>query len=201
MKQRIIYFIFLLLISCQGKQDNAPIESKVDNTTKFKLVNIQFKDSLADSFYERSIDFRKNGFFDSAKIYTRKALFLEENNPLPLMHLGWIHWKHDNLDSGIYFYKKTIDKFPSYSPAYSNLGLILIENGKENQAISYLNLGVKVAQSNDELVSCYFNLIVAYTNLGECESANRFYMNLHPICNEHPELINQIKEYLNENCN
>lgn len=100
---------------------------------------IQWVDALKDGiknfpdysyFFGHLIDYYSNaGKYEEAMVFADDMIAQNANNPFFLYVKGYLYQNMKDYENAIVFYKKTIEADPTYAEAYSNLGLIYVQQG------------------------------------------------------------------------
>lgn len=137
-------------------------------------------------FYYIGDAYKKNGDFDSASHYYRKALLGYEKKNLyagvaaMCNNLGNFYYHGGNIDSCVYYYKKALQFYESQNDtlnkasAQLNLGIAYKEIGAYTTALEYLLLAVRILEGKKEtstLGSCYNAIANIYSRQGDFEEA------------------------------
>lgn len=81
-------------------------------------------------FFGHLVDYYSNtGKFDEAMVFADGMIAQDPNNPFYLYVKGYLYQNMKDYDNASQFYKKTIEVDPTYAEAYSNLGLIYVQQG------------------------------------------------------------------------
>lgn len=83
-------------------------------------------------FFGHLVDYYSNtGKFADAMIFADDMISHDPTNPFFLYVKGYLYQNMKDYDNAATFYKKTIEADPTYAEAYSNLGLIYVQQGLE----------------------------------------------------------------------
>ena len=114
-----------------------------------------------------------------------KAIEYNPKNPDLYTNCGMIYEEIDENKANLAYeyYKKAIEIDPSYLPAYSCLAWYTSKHEKYEEALEY---NFKILELvKDDVFDVYYNIGVAYDNLGNIEMAEHYY--LESIKSEHPQ--------------
>lgn len=128
---------------------------------------------LAKQFFEQANKLQKSGHLDrAAKFYKRSIEF----NPTSeaYTYLGWIYSQKGLYAEAILQCKVAIDLDPTYGNAYNDIGAYLIQLGRYNEAIPWLEKSLHAPRYENY---CYPNLNLGYIyeQKGDWKKALKFY--------------------------
>jgi|GEM_PF-2411478 len=174
----VIFFVFVLpkisgLHSSHNESNKKnPINYSIDKNspegnyqTGIKLLN-QNNHSSALAYFKEAVKsepdninyltelaithYRLKNYKESIKIY-EKIIDLDKNNTFLYNNIGNIYWIIKDTEKAEYYFKKAIELDASLIAPYSNLALMLDENGRKEEAIEILNKGIIANSESIEL--------------------------------------------------
>ena len=81
--------------------------------------------------------FIKKNKQDSALVYFKKALAVDDSRADAYVDLGYFYFQQRNLDSAKVYYEKALLLDPKNAPANNNMGWLLRESRQFDQALIY----------------------------------------------------------------
>lgn len=120
------YYALATLYDAQGRTDD--VIPNFQHAMDLAPDDWRYPDNLADFYLRR-------GNFDQALQLSTKAAGLTPDNPRALNNLGRVYRRMGRLDEARANFEKAIQIEPSYN-RYLNLGLILGDTGKPDEAVS-----------------------------------------------------------------
>ena len=88
------------------------------------------------SLLNQALDALRNSHLEMAEAYLKEALILEINNPHTLRLLGVVAAQRAEYEKAIEFFSASINAFPEYAVAHSNLGNVYAKLRQFDQALS-----------------------------------------------------------------
>lgn len=135
---------------------------KIDSTLgKFKEDLYVIQQDVNQAYYERAIN----------KIH--ELIVHHPDKAEPYYELGRISYNFWRNDEAEYNYKKAIEIDPEYFPSYTQYCLILIKEGRFEEAEIILNRSMNLRNREDSDIYLYFGML--YQHKGELDTAIEFY--------------------------
>jgi tetratricopeptide (TPR) repeat protein len=107
-------------------------------------------DDVVESYYQKGEIFYNQGTYDSAKLFYRKVLRLQEDHQQALLGIGNTFMALEQYDSAVIVYDKVLEDDPySYSALYQK-GLVLYYAKKFDESIDVMKKLVEVDASYNE---------------------------------------------------
>ena len=133
-----------------NEAEKIEVKTKAD---KFNLAKIHFYQGLYDQAFTELSESFANGFVEA------------------YFYIGEIYSQKKDYSTAKYYYEKYMEEGGSPSPQiYNQIAACLIKMGDYGQAVSYLEEGISHAHNDNKRVLLK-NLVIAYENLGEFETA------------------------------
>jgi len=110
----------------------------------------------------------RQGDLDKAISEYHEAIKLAPGEPRTYFHLALVYRTKNDTDDEEHALEQALAANDQYAPAHSELGRILIEQGRFEDAVNHLKLAV---QYNPNSEQAYFLLVRAYAKLGEKDAA------------------------------
>lgn len=158
---------------------------------KMARNNLLKKNSFSDNqeavdAYNKGLDEYKNGNYDSAVTYFKKALQIDSNFAFAWDNLGITYRKMENYDKAIEAYQKSLEVDPEGLMPLQNLGIVYQYKKEYQKAIdAYKKLG-ELDQNNPEV---FYGIGQTYLYLNDYENA------LDNICKAYILYIEQKSPY------
>ena len=128
---------------------------------------------LAEEFFQKAYELQSKGELEDAIRHYQKSI---DAYPTPEAHtfLGWTYSYQGRHGEAIEECKKAIQLDPDYGNPYNDIGAYLIEQGKFDEAVSWLK---KAMQAKRYESYCYphYNLGRVYEHKGDWVTAMRCY--------------------------
>ena len=155
---------------------------------------------FSDSFRVKRMLEKAMQYCQQSKIHEAKIIYLDllkiiPSHPVVLTNLGTIEMQLGNIESGIFFLKKSIGVDPDQSVALSNLANALVDLEEFDQAIFYYNLAVKL---NPKFLEAYCNRARAYRKLYKYEDAVLSYKSALALSPNHIDTLIDLGFLFNE---
>lgn len=106
--------------------------------------NIDYLTELAIAHY------RLKNYDEAVRNYDR-IMSLDSNNAFAYNSVGNICWIKKDFEKAEFYFRKAIELNPNLIVSYSNLALMLSENGKKDEAVKILVQGAQANPDNMEL--------------------------------------------------
>ncbi|MCK5176302.1 MAG: tetratricopeptide repeat protein, partial [Candidatus Aenigmarchaeota archaeon] len=144
--------------------------TKVDQLLdEFEEQNKDLINDLAKTFFLRADNFELQLKYNEAEKYYKKALALDDQNPIYLNAYGLLLHKLGQYDKAIEYYNNSLkisfkifeEDYLGVAQIYNNLGGAYKSKGEYDKAIEYLEKAVKILEEDHPDVA------VSYNNLGE----------------------------------
>jgi tetratricopeptide (TPR) repeat protein len=130
---------------------------------------ISLDNSLFQAHYILGNVLVKQGDLDRAATAYLEAIKLAPGEPRTYFHLALVYRAKNDTPDEEHALEQALAANDHYAPAHSEMGKILIEQGKFEDAVSHLKLAV---QYNPNSEQAYFLLVRAYAKLGEKSEAD-----------------------------
>jgi tetratricopeptide (TPR) repeat protein len=139
------------------------------------------KISLASEYFKKAYDLHLNGEIDDAIKNYKLSI---EYYPTAKAHtyLGWAYSLHNKYEKAIEECEIAVELDPDFGNPYNDIGSYLINLGKFDEAISWLEKAIK-AVDYDPRHYPYFNLGKIYEKKGDWFTAMKYYedaLNINP---------------------
>lgn len=123
----------------------------------FVFVNIHAQEH---PIFQKGIDyFNAKKYKEAIGSFQDYLNTVNANNSGALFNIGLSHYRIQNYDSAIYYYKKCLVVAPNYLNANVQLGVAYDVTGKYNDAVYYLNKAIQIDPTKD---NSYYELAVAH---------------------------------------
>jgi Tetratricopeptide repeat. len=133
-----------------NRAEQIEVKSQAD---KFNLAKVHFYQGLYDQAFTELSESYANGFVEA------------------YFYIGEIYSQKKDYSTAQYYYEKYTEEGGKPSPnIYNQIASCLIRMGEYEQAVSCLEKGISNAHNDDKKVLLK-NLVIAYENLGDFESA------------------------------
>ncbi|AIQ96634.1 tetratricopeptide repeat-containing sulfotransferase family protein [Prochlorococcus sp. MIT 0801] len=148
------------------------IRKKYIYTIDGKLIeSLDFEGYSENELIEFGISFHLNGDIINAKSCYIYLVEADIKNPSVFTNYAAILQIENKLDDAIDLYIKSINYFPKFVDAYSNLGSLYYQMGELNKAKIILKKGIKI---NPNLASLYNNLGITLKEQSEYDEAIKY---------------------------
>ena len=151
------------------------------------------------SLLNQALDALRNSHLEMAEAYLKEALILEINNPHTLRLLGVVAAQRAEYEKAIEFFSASINAFPEYAVAHSNLGNVYAKLRQFDQALSAYEQAALLDPQDAETWS---NAGIVFFELKRFEEAIALYdkaLAIHPnyaeaLCNK-GNALDELKRY------
>ncbi len=144
----------------------------VSCSTQVKKTSYQKKQDW-EYYYKLGISYINTGDNSRALSYLTKAYNLNPTNPDILNALGIVNAAIGNIDKAEDIFKKAIEYAPDKGEAYTNLGALLAQSKRYDEAISFLEKAISIS-SYYEKEKAYYNLALVYKKIGEMDKYEKY---------------------------
>ncbi|MCB9224737.1 MAG: tetratricopeptide repeat protein [Crocinitomicaceae bacterium] len=127
--------------------------------------------------------------YESAIEFLNKALELNDKNPVTYNSRGKVYFRMAEYDQAELDFKKALEINPNSVGIYSNLANTLLDNGKTDEALEYINLGMDKAE-NEEKVQLLLLLGNYYHSAGDFEKATETFDQAHELDDSNAHILN-----------
>jgi predicted O-linked N-acetylglucosamine transferase (SPINDLY family) len=151
------------------------------------------------SLLNQALDALRDSHLEMAEAYLKEALILEINNPHTLRLLGVVAAQRAEYEKAIEFFSASINAFPEYAVAHSNLGNVYAKLRQFDQALSAYEQAALLDPQDAETWS---NAGIVFFELKRFEEAIALYdkaLAIHPnyaeaLCNK-GNALDELKRY------
>ncbi len=144
----------------------------VSCSTQVKKTSYQKKQDW-EYYYKLGISYINTGDNSRALSYLTKAYNLNPTNPDILNALGIVNAAIGNIDKAEEIFKKAIEYAPDKGEPYTNLGALLAQSKRYDEAISFLEKAINIS-SYYEKEKAYYNLALVYKKIGETDKYEKY---------------------------
>lgn len=154
--------------------------------------------SIAIELFQRAYEYQMNGEFDIAVEYYKRSI---ETYPTAEAYtfLGWTYSFQGKLEQAITECKNAIQVDPDFGNPYNDIGAYLIELGKDDEAIPWLERATRAKRYEPKHYP-HYNLGRIYLNKGMLKKANEEFQKALEIYPDYPlakEAIEKLRFTLN----
>lgn len=194
----------VLLEMGKQKNDTKYITSAINNfeeAIKLDDENIDYFIALGDAYFacknfgksysalNRALKIDENNF--QARLKMGEVAFYSGNHELAMENLtkvteqdrnnltalfmkGFIYKEIGDTANAVTLFRKVIDLYPDYEPAYEELGMLYAQY-KNKLAVEYLNTALTLEPQNTNVL---YGLAMLYQDLEEADLANEYYVKI-----------------------
>ena len=112
--------------------------------------------------------------YDRSLKYLTNVTEREPNNRTALFMKGYIYKENGDTSNAAFFYRRLIDLYPDFAPAYEDLGVIYADH-LDPLAIEYLNTAMNLDPKNENVI---YAMAMFYQNIEDMEHADALYSKL-----------------------
>ncbi len=98
----------------------------------------------------------------------------DNNNQTALFMKGFIYKETGDTSNAVFYFRKLIDLYPEYTPAYEELGVLYAQH-LDPLAIEYLNTALTLDPKNENAL---YAMAMFYQDIEDMEHANALYVKL-----------------------
>lgn len=133
----------------------------------------EFKKALdikvsSNTLTDLALIYLETGFLQDALKLLHQARALEPETYKPYFNLGNVHYKVQNMDSALHYYKIAQEKAPDLKWPYLYSGIIHTENKQYESAIDQFTRFISIDSTREET---FFRRAVLYSELGQWQNA------------------------------
>ena len=190
MARQILAGFLFVLAGCGGERptkpdaDSWPMESVAETSAIDGSKGASAKELL-----NRAILARSQGKTDEALYFFVKTLEIEHDQPNALLGVAAIHRERGHLDLAEVAYRLVLRKSDRNADALEGLGLILVRQNQDKQAVNLLNAVIKLDPNRWE---SYNGLGLLADKSGNPEQAIGYYEKALEIRPREPEILNNL---------
>ena len=112
--------------------------------------------------------------YDRSMEMLSKVTEKDKNNLTALYMKGFIYKENNDTANAVFYFRKVIDLYPDYEPAYEELGTLYAER-KNGLAVEYLNTALRLQPRN---VNVLYGLAKFYQDIEEADKAIDLYVKI-----------------------
>ncbi len=101
----------------------------------------------------------------------------DPNNQTALFIKGFIYKEAKDTANAVFYFRKLIDLYPDYEPAYEELGMLYAQH-RNKLGLEYLNTALKLQPEN---INVLYALGLLYQDVEEAEKANEYYAKINVL--------------------
>lgn len=133
------------------------------------LETVKKGNETANKYVTPGVVKERQGKYDEAIRYMRKAMEIDTSPTVPLYNIGITYYETDRLDSALFYFNKTLVSDPEYISALQVKAEILKESGADKNEYAPLCKKIIDLISKENTISrdAYFSRGYAYKILGE----------------------------------
>lgn len=116
---------------------------------EYYRIAVELKPESMDALYASGLAYQNRGDLDKAKNQYFTMLQLDDKSGKALYNLGYIHLiLEENIDSGLFYFDKTVSIYPNYDNAQYNLGYCYELLGNEKGALEKYKYVLSISPSH-----------------------------------------------------
>src|SRR5574344_585383 len=112
--------------------------------------------------------------YDRAMETLNRVTKIDKNNRTAFFMKGVIYKETGDTTNAVYYFRKVIDLYPDYDPAYEELGMLYAQH-KNILGVEYLNTAIRLEPKN---INALYGLAMLYQDVEEPEKANELYVRI-----------------------
>ena len=133
---------------------------------------------LDENYFEALLKMSEIAFYskdyDLAMETLNKVTAQDKNNQTALFMKATIYKENGDTSNAAFFYRRLIDLYPDFAPAYEDLGVIYADH-LDPLAIEYLNTAMNLDPKNENVI---YAMAMFYQNIEDMEHADALYSKL-----------------------
>ena len=112
--------------------------------------------------------------YDRAIESLSKVTEQDKNNQTALFMKGFIYKETGDTANAVFYFRRLIDLYPDYEPAYEELGMLYAQRGNK-LGLEYLTTALSLEPKN---VNVLYGIAQLYKDIDDAETANEYYVKI-----------------------
>ena len=109
--------------------------------------------------------------YDRAMETLSQVTAIDKDNRTAFFMKGYIYEETGDTANAIFYFRKVIDLYPDYEPAYEELGMLYAQH-KSRLGVEYLTTAIQLEPNN---VNALYGMAMLYQDLDEPDNATKYY--------------------------
>ena len=141
--------------------------SALQNALKLDENNFEASLKMGEiAFYSRD--------YDRAMESLNKVTAQDNNNQTALFMKGFIYKETGDTANAVFYFRKLIDLYPDYEPAYEELGMLYAQH-RNKLGLEYLSTALSLDPKN---INVLYGLAMMYQDVEDPEKAEEYYVKI-----------------------